>query len=60
MPLYMRSLSNDLDNKVIKAVKLEFGSSQTLFRQEEGALVLNKEQTQDEEYFRVRAMVKNS
>lgn len=60
MPFYMFSGSNDNDNKLIRAVKVEFGTAQTLARQVNGVWTLNKTGLQNEEYFRVRAMVKNS
>lgn len=60
MPFYMLSASNANDNKLIRAVKVEFGTTQTLARQVNGVWTLNKTGIQNEEYFRVRAMVKNS
>lgn len=60
MPFYMLTNSSDNDAKVIRAVKAEFGNTQTLATQINGVWTLNKSQTANEEYFRVRAMVRNS
>ena len=59
MPFYIYSEYEDT-SRIVRAVKVEFGTVQTLAHQENGVWTLNKSQTPDEEYFRVCAMVRNS
>lgn len=58
MPFYMLSGSNDEDNKIIRAVKAEFGSVSTLATLVDGEWVLNETGDQVTEFFRVREAVR--